>query len=202
MTQNNQEEETHIVALCGSLRAKSYTEMALNVALQGAREFGVTTECICLRDYELIFCAGNEDDSLLTEDVFKLRSKVKSAHGIILGTPEYHGSYSGVLKNALDLMSFDEFEGKMLGLLGVAGGGVGAIDALTGLRTVGRALHAWVLPEQVAIPQVYRVFDADGNCKDEKLEKRILEMGHKVARFAKLHHTDPTIRLDLDAGVE
>ncbi len=42
--------------------------------------------------------------------------EVAGAQGIILGTPEYHGSFSGVLKNALDLMGFDEFEGKMIGL--------------------------------------------------------------------------------------
>ena len=47
----------------------------------------------------------------------RLRKEVKEAHGIIVGTPEYHGSLSGVLKNALDLMSFDEIEGKMMGLV-------------------------------------------------------------------------------------
>jgi NAD(P)H-dependent FMN reductase len=44
------------------------------------------------------------------------------ATGIIIGTAEYHGGYSGVLKNALDLMGFAEFEGKTIGLLGVSGG--------------------------------------------------------------------------------
>jgi len=58
---------------------------------------------------------------------FVLREEVKQAHGIILGTPEYLGSYSGVLKNALDLMGFEEFEGKMLGLLGVSGGAMGRL---------------------------------------------------------------------------
>ena len=53
--------------------------------------------------------------------VGKLREEVRAAEGIILGTPEYHGGFSGVLKNALDLMGFDEFEGKMMGLVGVSG---------------------------------------------------------------------------------
>ena len=63
----------------------------------------------------------------------------------ILATPEYHGGSSGVLKNALDLMGFDEFEGKMVGLVGVSGGRMGAVDALNTLRNIGRALHAWVV---------------------------------------------------------
>ena len=70
-------------------------------------------------------------------DVARLRSTVKRCHGLILGTPEYHGSFSGVLKNAIDLMGFEEFEGKMIGLVGVAGGAMGALSALASLRTIG-----------------------------------------------------------------
>jgi NAD(P)H-dependent FMN reductase len=72
-------------------------------------------------DYQLLFCDGKDDESEFPKDVFRLREEVKQARGIILGTPEYHGGYSGVLENALDLMGFEEFEGKMLGLLGVSG---------------------------------------------------------------------------------
>jgi NAD(P)H-dependent FMN reductase len=49
----------------------------------------------------------------------------------IAGTPLYHGSYSGVLKNAIDPMGFHEFEDKMVGLVGVSGGRMGAGNALT-----------------------------------------------------------------------
>ena len=92
-----------------------------------------------LRDYQLILCDGKEDESSYPKDVFRLRDDVRGAQGILLGTPEYHGSFSGVLKNALDLMDFDEFQGKMLGLVGVSGGQLGATNALAErLRNVGR----------------------------------------------------------------
>jgi len=109
-----------IVAICGSLRPGSYTRMALQVALRGARETGAEATLIDLRDYQLAFCDGKEDDKEYPKDVFRLREEVKSAHGLILGTPEYHGGVSGVLKNALDLMGFEELEGKMIGLIGVS----------------------------------------------------------------------------------
>ena len=48
-----------------------------------------------------------------------------------------------MLKNVMDLMGFDEFQGKMIGLVGVSGGALGASNALATLRTIGRALHAW-----------------------------------------------------------
>jgi FMN reductase len=176
-----------VAGICGSLRQGSFTRLALQVALAGAQEAGAQTRLIDLREYQLIFCEGKEDESVYPTDVFRLREDVQGAQGIILATPEYHGSYSGVLKNALDLMGFEEFEGKMLGLVGVSGGDMGAFGAMSSLRAVGRALHAWVIPEQASIPQAWKVFDAAGTLIDRDLEKRLKEVGRQVARFAYLH---------------
>src|SRR3954453_8729251 len=106
-----------IVGISGSLRAGSYTRRAVETALAGAEEAGAATQLIDLRDYNLVFRAG-KDESGFPPDVFRLREEVKQSDGVILGTPEYHGGLSGVIKNALDLMGFDEFEGKMIGLVG------------------------------------------------------------------------------------
>jgi FMN reductase len=176
-----------IVGISGSLRSGSYTTLAVRLALKGAEELECQTKLIDLRDYQLLFCDGKDDESQFPKDVFRLREEVKQAHGIILGTPEYHGGYSGVLKNALDLMGFEEFEGKMLGLLGVSGGAMGAFGAMNSLREVGRALHAWVVPEQASIPQAWQEFDDAGNLKNPKLDERVRQVGRQVARFAYLH---------------
>jgi NAD(P)H-dependent FMN reductase len=191
MNQSDQPESPMLVAgICGSLRPGSYTRMAVRIALEGAREAGAQTKLIDLTAYQLLFCDGKEDESNYPEDVFKLRRDVAQAHGLVLGTPEYHGSYSGVLKNALDLMGFDEIEGKMIGLVGVSGGALGAFNALTGLRTIGRALHAWVIPEQAAIAKAWNAFDEEGHLKDSALEARVKEVGSQVARFAYLHSSE------------
>ena len=176
-----------IVGISGSLRPSSYTTLAVALALTGAEELKCETKLINLRDYQLVFCDGKDDESQFPQDVFRLREEVKHAEGIILGTPEYHGGYSGVLKNALDLMGFEEFEGKMLGLVGVSGGTMGAFGAMNSLREVGRALHAWVIPEQASIPQAWQEFDEAGNLKDAELDKRVRAVGRQVARFAYLH---------------
>jgi NAD(P)H-dependent FMN reductase len=176
-----------VVGICGSLRRGSYTRMAVQMALQGAREVGAQTCLIDLQDYQLVACDGKEDERTYPADVFRLRREVSQAQGIILGTPEYHGSFSGVLKNALDLMGFEEIEGKMIGLVGVSGGALGAVNALNSLRTVGRALHAWVVPEQASIPEAYKVFGQSGTVHDHDLEQRLKDVGRQVARFASLH---------------
>lgn len=184
---NSTKTPIRVVALCGSLRQNSHTRKALRLALAGAAELGAETRLLDLRDYDLVFCDGDTEDEDLPEGVQRLKREVQAAHGILLGTPEYHGGYSGVLKNALDLMGFAEFEGKMIGLLGVSGGSMGAVNALTSLRAVGRALHAWVLPEEVSIPRAGQQFDAEGNLKDPQLAERVRELGRQVARFAFLH---------------
>lgn len=182
-----------VVAICGSLRAGSFTRQALSIALEGAREQGAETHLLDLADYDLPLCNGSKDAASYGPDVARLRQEIGAATGIILGTPEYHGSYSGVLKNALDLTGFQEFEGKMMGLLAVSGGSMGATNALNGLRTVGRSLHAWVVPHEVSIPQAWRQFDDDGNLKDGDMAERVRELGRQVMRFACLHNAEQAL---------
>lgn len=192
------EKPVKVIAINGSLRPVSYTRMSLNIALQGAAELGVETELVELREYDLVFCRGKDFEVDYPPDVFRLREVVREAQGIILGTPEYHGSYSGVLKNALDLMGFSEFGSKMVGLVGVSGGAMGAFHALTSLRVVGRSLHAWVVPQQASVPHARRLFDEDGNLSDSQIEDRLLEVGRQVARFAYLHNSEQIMQfLDL-----
>lgn len=176
-----------VVGICGSLREGGYTEMALKIALAGSQSVGALTTLIDLNSYDLPFCDGRPSADY-PDSVHKLRDAVGAATGIILATPEYHGSYYGVLKNALDLMSFEQLEGKkMVGLIGVAGGAVGAISSLTALRSVGRQLHAWVVPDQVSIAKAWQVFDDDGNTKQQDLQQRLEQVGKQVARFGYLH---------------
>ena len=146
--------------------------------------------CLKLGEYNLVFQGSVASESDYPPGVFKLREKVKRAHGILLGSPEYHGSFSGVLKSALDLMGFDEFENKVIGLVGVSGGRMGAVNALSMLRTVGTSLHAWVVPNDVSIPNSSEAFDADGNLHDAELTARVKAVGEQVTEFAALQNSD------------
>jgi len=159
-----------IVGIGGSLRAGSYSQQALNIAAQKAAALGADVEIIDLRSLHLPFCHGGDDYSAYP-DVAKLSQLVKAADGLILATPEYHGSVSGVLKNALDLMSFEELSGKVTGLISVLGGQPNS-NALNDLRTILRWVHAWTIPEQVAIGQAWQAFGKDGELLDSKLSQR------------------------------
>ncbi|RME86301.1 MAG: NADPH-dependent oxidoreductase [Caldilineae bacterium] len=189
MNKADTKEVIKVVGIAGSLRPGSLTREAVRLALAGAAEIGARTELIDLREYDLVFCDGTRSEGERAPDVLKLRQKVREAQGIILGTPEYHGSFSGALKNALDLMSFDEFGGKVVGLVGTSGGAMGAVNALNSLRLVGRSLHAWVIPLQVSIAEAWKQFDEQKRLRDDKLAARVREVGRQVARFAYLHHS-------------
>ncbi|MFM7906278.1 MAG: NADPH-dependent FMN reductase, partial [Microcystis sp.] len=146
-----------IVGINGSLRPGSYSAMALEVAISRVGALGVETEIIDLRKLSLPFCNGGDDYSDYP-DVAKMQQTVKSAAGLILATPEYHGSVSGVMKNALDLMSFEELSGKVAGLISVLGGQSNS-NALNDLRIILRWVHAWVIPEQISLGQAWKVFN-------------------------------------------
>ena len=179
-------QEIVVAGIVGSLRRDSETRVAVRIALEGAADSGAVTRLVDLRDYELPFC--NDDDTDTPTEVSSLRRDVGTAHGLIIGTPEYHGGYSGVLKNAIDLMGFDEFEGKIIGLIGVSGGAMGASQALEGLRATGRALHAWVIPQQAAIPDASVSLASDSPTR-ERHTMRLRDVGSQVARFAALHNS-------------
>lgn len=159
-----------IVGINGSLRPGSYSAMALEVAISRVQGLGVETEIIDLRKLSLPFCNGGDDYSDYP-DVAKMQQTVKSAAGLILATPEYHGSVSGVMKNALDLMSFEELSGKVAGLISVLGGQSNS-NALNDLRIILRWVHAWVIPEQISLGQAWKVFNEEGEILDEKLSQR------------------------------
>jgi FMN reductase len=159
-----------IVGIAGSLRPGSYTHKALEVAAQRLQALGAEVELIDLRQLDLPFCDGG-DDYPNHPDVAKLSQAVKTADAVILATPEYHGSVSGVLKNALDLMGFEEFSGKVTGFISVLGGQSNS-NALNDLRTITRWIHAWAIPEQIAIGQAWKAFGEDGKLLDDSLAKR------------------------------
>jgi len=159
-----------IVGIGGSLRSNSSTYRALELAAQRVEAMGASVELLDLRTLKLPFCDGGDDYSGYP-DVKRLQETVKQTDGLILATPEYHGGVSGVLKNALDLMSFEHLSDKVTGLISVLGGQSNS-NALNDLRLIMRWVHAWVIPEQIAIGQVWKAFGPDGKLLDEKLSQR------------------------------
>jgi NAD(P)H-dependent FMN reductase len=191
-----------VLAICGSLKKTSTTRRAVRIALEGARAAGASVSLADLADYELAFCTGSKAVESKGRDFPRLREEIRAAHGLILATPEYHGSFSGVLKNALDLHDIDDLQGKVVGLVAVAGGRQGANGALAGLRGVLKALKAWVLPHDASLADSHKAFAEDGTVADAALHQRILDLGRDVAIFAALHSGTFLLAEEDRAGTE
>ncbi len=166
----------HVVAVCGSLRDDSTTRTALERALSVARTAGATTDLIDLRHLALPVYDADAGDA---GDAGELRRRLRAADAVILGTPVYHGTIASPLKVALDYAGFDEFEDTLVGVLTVAGGSSTA-ETLAHLRATARALHAWVHPHQVAIPDASDNVE-DGRITDASLGERVDTLGEELA---------------------
>jgi len=187
----------HVVALVGSLRDGSHSRTAAARALEGAESAGATTDLLDLRELDLpIFDADAQDDG----DAPELRRRLRAADAVILATPMYHGSYSSVLKTALDYAGFDEFENQTVGLLAVSGGSF-PITALDHLRSVCRALDAWVLPYEAAVPNARSRIE-DGTFVDADLEERVATLGRRVVTYADIEPDPTSFESDLNVGAE
>jgi FMN reductase len=190
-----QSRPVHVAVICGSLRPQSYTRRALAIAARELEGQGATVDVIDLVELDLPLCDGPRD----TDDhpgKLQLKERVRRADGLLLGSPEYHSSMSGVLKNTLDLLTSEEVRGKLFGLLGVSGGEAGAVNTLGHLRYVVRGIGGWSLPAQISIPNAVHAFDGD-RLKDPKLEARIRAFAKELIRFTRLHAIVP----EFEAGL-
>jgi len=165
------------------LRPDSNTYKALQLAFQLSDNPGIDKKIIDLRQLELPFCNGKRTYPHYP-DVQRLRDEIRNSNGLLLATPEYHGNMSGVLKNALDLLSEEEMGGKVVGLIAILGG-VHSSNAINALRLVCRHLHSWVLPEQIIIPHADSAFDPAGWLHDKLIQDRLKIMMEHLAEACK-----------------
>ena len=177
----------NVLGISGSLRAASTARAALALALEGAAAAGAETELLDLRELDLPLY--DDDQARYTEAnraaVARLQAAAEAADAFVLASPEYHGGPSGVLKNALDHLAGRHFRGKAAGLVTVAGGRVSPVTTAHMLRIVLRQLHAYVVPQQVALPEAEKLFDAAGSLTDAEQELRLRELGAEVVRLAR-----------------
>lgn len=182
-----------VVAILGSVRPGNYTAMALAIV---ADEIGKISEI----DFNIIDPAKIElplpGMGKGSPDLELLQNMVSEAAGILLATPEYHGSYSSVMKLVIENLGFpNALSGKPVALLGVAAGRIGAIKALEHLRSVCSHVGAIVLPGPISVAGVQQVFDEQGNCLNPGVEKEIRSLSGKLVEYIQQHHC-PEISLE------
>ena len=159
-----------IALIQGSVRPDNYTSKALALVADEIATLGLTPDLIDPTGMDLPL-PGTGADSPEAE---KIQQTIGDAVGVVLATPEYHGSFSSVMKLVIENLGFpSELSGKPVALLGVAAGRIGAIKALEHLRSVCSHVGAIVLPGPVSVAGVQDVFDVDGTCNDAAVEEAV-----------------------------
>lgn len=180
-----------IVGIGGTVRPGSTSERALQVALRSVEASGADTRLLGgeflarLPIYNPSNAAPSEEQTLLAE-------AVREADGLIVASPGYHGSISGVIKNALDTLEMLRTDARpyltdrAVGCIITADGWQAAGTTLTTLRSIVHALRGWPTPFGAALNATTGLFDAEGGCIEAKDAWQLATVGEQVLNFAKM----------------
>jgi FMN reductase len=177
----------HVVGIGGSIRADSQSERALRIALDGAEAAGAKTTMFTGGQLLLPFYDPSVPDR--PADAIRLIEELRGADGVVLVSPGYHGTVSGLVKNALDYVEDlreDErpyLDGRAVGCVAAAFGWQASVTTLTALRSIVHALRGWPTPLGGAVNSALVTFDESG-CSDPKVEDTLRIIGRQVVEFA------------------
>ncbi|MCB0833409.1 MAG: NAD(P)H-dependent oxidoreductase [Bacteroidetes bacterium] len=173
-------EKLSIVIVNGSVRPGNYTAKATAlVTNELLKDERVDVQVVNPLEYDLSFPGLPPG-----EGSHRLQSLIKKSAGVVLATPEYHGSFSSVIKLVIENLGFPSvLSGKPVVLMGVAAGSIGAIKSLEQLRSVCSHVGAMVLPLPISVAFVAKIFDKNGRCLDPKTEERIRSVATSLMNY-------------------
>jgi len=182
-----------VIALAGSLKEHSFNRQFLEVAGSLLAEQGVEVEYVDLRDYDVPLFSEDLEAEGLPDGVYRLKRLFLQSDGLLLASPEYNGSISGVLKNAIDWISRpsegvamgEAFQGKVAALLAASPSPLGGLRGLSHARDVLFNLGTVVLPGWVTLPAAYSAFDEQGKLNDEQITQRVTDLVSRLAETVK-----------------
>lgn len=172
--------QIRVAAVIGSVRQDSYTGKAVALVAEefAARYPAVDFVVVDPRRLDL------KGPGLEGGDAERLQEVVGHATGVILATPEYHGSYSSVIKLVIENLGFPSalLKKPVIGL-GVAAGAIGAVKALDHLGSVVTHVGGHLLPGSVSVAGVQDAFDQDGHCTDPAVARRVRGIAGKLMEY-------------------
>lgn len=181
-----------VIGLGGTTRDTSTSERTLVKALEAAERAGARTRLFggaFLARLPIYDPATANDSAELNE----LLEAVRQADGVMIATPGYHGSVSGLIKNALDGLeglrgdARPYFEGRAVGCIVTADGWQACGTTLAALRTIIHALRGWPTPLGVTFnPSAGALYDEAGAFREARDASQIDMLVQQVVDFARM----------------
>ena len=182
-----------VVGIGGTIGGVSSTERALRITLDAVEKQGYRTQMFGGADMARL-PLYDPKATTRTADEQAFVEAVRGASAVIIASPGYHGSISGVVKNALDLLeetARDEGRAYLadmpVGLIATAYGWQATGSTIAALRSIVHALRGWPTPFAAAINTQVTKFDAEGGANDPAVLEQLRLVGRQVARFAPLN---------------
>lgn len=183
------ENQPLILGIGGTPRPSSSSERALAVSLKAAEAEGARTLLFSGSDLLLPMYLPGQQQS---DQACRLIDALRKCRGIIISSPAYHGSVSGLVKNALDYAeelrtdSRVYLDGLPIGCIACAGGWQAAGQTLAALRTIAHSLRGWPTPLGAMLNTSIGLFDAEGNCVDLAAKYQLETVGRQVIEFVRM----------------
>lgn len=170
---------THLLVFAGSTREQSWNRKLAGTVSAMATAEGAQVTRLELADFDVPLYNADLEAKGTPRDVIRLKEIFHAHPAWIICSPEYNGSYTGLLKNTIDWVSSPvkgdptwssgtkPFVGKVVGLLSTSPGALGGVRSLSHLTPLLMNLQTWVAPRQLAIPRATEAFDPDGRLSSE-----------------------------------
>ncbi|MEV2279132.1 NADPH-dependent FMN reductase [Nocardiopsis sp. NPDC049922] len=175
----------HIVGVGGSVRAGSSTEQLVGTVLAAVEErSGARTRLF--GGPELAEFTPYDPRAPLAPGAKAFVEAVREADAVVIGSPAYHGSVSGLVKNALDHLEElrDDvrpyLDGRPVGLVTTAHGWQAAVNTLTALRGITHSLRGWPTPLGIAANVAV---SGPEHFASPPLHNRVIELGRQLTAF-------------------
>ena len=187
-----------ILAFAGSLREHSYNKRVVKTAIEGAKNAGAEVTYVDLNQYPMPIYNGDEHEKFgFGENALAFQKLLGEHDGFLIASPEYNGSIPGGLKNAIDWASrksknygmIEVFKGKVAAIMTASPGAFGGIRCLSHLRGVLTIMLVNVLPSEIAVANVGKMFEGESETMtDEKMKKILEELGASLVDILKKTH--------------
>lgn len=176
--------EIKVLAFSGSTREASFNKKLLIEAANIAKAHGAKVTLVSLKDFQMPFYDGDEESAEgMPPQARRFRKLMIDNQVILIASPEYNGSLSAVLKNALDWASRGEaggsskeaFAGKTFLMMSASPGKSGGVRGLQHLKTVIENAGGQTMPQTMVVPNAYEAFDVSGKLKSSELQAALTE---------------------------
>ena len=176
---------TPLLVFAGSTRSQSFNRKLATVAAGIGREAGAAVTHIELADFDVPLYNADLEAKGTPRDVVRLKELFFTHPAWIVVSPEYNGSYTGLMKNTVDWVSSPikgdpvwssgtkPFAGKVVGMLAASPGALGGLRSLSHLAPLLMNLQCWVSPKQFALSRAGEAFTPEGQLAAEPARENV-----------------------------